>query len=213
MFLENYSGGIRALYLGDRFDFQKSKTHEESYKTKLVEEGCWRGVEFSFESKLQEETKGIQASVSYLTLPYSNVIKIKRKFENPTLASFKFNSCLWVSPNLGGNFAKNEVIFPRDKKVYRFKRSEGFAISGVQPDKGWAFITNVEKKMGLGIITGNTNASTILSLDLGNTMLELFIMSKIQMQPGKKRELEDYAVLTSESHEPLNKLAEILRNQ
>lgn len=213
VFLENYSGGIRALCLGERFDFQKSKTHEELYKAELVEEGHWKGIEFSFQSKEQEETRGILGSISYQTLPFSNVVKIKRRFENPTLASFKFNSCLWISPNVGGNFEKNEIVFPRDDRIFQFKRSEGFAISGVQPESGWAFVTNVEKKIGLGIIAGNTDKSTILSLDLGKTMLELLVMSEIQLRPRESCELEDYVVLTSEDHESIGKLAQILRNQ
>jgi len=123
VFLKNYFGRIRALYLDEQFDFQKSKTHEELYKAELVEEGHWKGIKFSFKSKQQEEIKGITGSTSYLTLPFSNIVKIKRKFENPTCASFKFNSCLWISPNVGGNFEKNEVIFPRDDKIFRFKRA------------------------------------------------------------------------------------------
>jgi GNAT superfamily N-acetyltransferase len=210
VFLENYSGGIRALYLKE-FDFQKSKTHKESYKGEIVEEGNWKGVTFKFESKKQEEIKGVQGSVSYLTLPFSNVVKIKRKFENNTLASLKFDSCLWISPNVGGNFEKNEVIFPRDDDVFRFKRAEGFAVSGVQPERGWVLVTNKEKKMGLGIIAGNTDKSTILSLDLGKTMLELFVMSRIQLQPGAKRELQDYAVLSCEEHQSMDKFAKALR--
>ena len=210
VFLEHYSGGIRALYLNE-FDFQKSKTHEELYKAELVEEGHWKGIKFSFESKQQEEIKGIVGSISFLTLPFSNVVKIKRKFENPTLASFKFNSCLWISPNVGGNFEKNEVIFPRDDKVFHFKRAKGWAVSGVQPERGWVLVTNREKKLGLGIIAGNTDKSTILSLDLGKTMLELFVMSRIQLQPGESCELEDYVVLSSAEHESIDKLAKILR--
>ncbi|MCK4481922.1 hypothetical protein KAU55_01755, partial [Candidatus Bathyarchaeota archaeon] len=210
VFLENYSGGIRALYLNE-FDFQKSKTHEESYRPELVEEGHWKGVKFMFESKQQEEIKGIVGAVSYLTLPFSNVVKIKRKFWNPTLASFKFDSCLWISPNVGGSFEKNEVIFPRDDRVFRFKRAKGFAVSGVQPERGWVLVTNTEKKLGLSIIAGNTDKSTILSLDLGKTMLELFVISRIQLQPGESCELEDYAVLSNGEHESMDKLAKALR--
>ncbi len=211
VYLENYSGGIRALYLDEQFDFQKSKTHKELYKAEMVEEGHWKGIKFSFKSKRQQEIKGITGSISYLTLPFSNIVKIERKFENPTRASFKFNSCLWISPNVGGNFEKNEVIFPRDDKIFRFKRAEGFAVSGVQPERGWVLVTDKEKKLGLGIIAGNTAKSTILSLDLGKTMLELFVMSKIQLQPGESCELEDYAVLSREEHESMDKLAKVLR--
>jgi len=211
VYLENYSGGIRALYLDERFDFQKSKTHEEFYKAELVEEGHWEGIKFSFESKQQEEIKGITGSISYLTLPFSNIVKIKRKFENPTLASFKFNSCLWVSPNVGGNFEKNEVIFPRDDKIFLFKRAERFAVSGVQPERGWALVANREKKLGLGIIAGNTAKSAILSLDLGKTMLELFVMSRIQLQSGESCELEDYVVLSRGEHESMDSLAKLIR--
>ena len=210
VFLQNYSGGIRAFYLNE-FDFQKSKTHEELYKAELVEEGHWKGVKFSFESKQQEEIKGIVGSVSYLTLPFSNIVKIRRKFKNPTLASFKFNSCLWISPNVGGDFEKNEITFPRDNRIFRFKRAKGTAVSGVQPEKGWILVKNVEKKLGLGIIAGNTARSLMFSLDLGKTMLELFIMSKIQLQPGESCELEDYVVLNDGKHEFMDKLATVLR--
>jgi GNAT superfamily N-acetyltransferase len=210
VFLENYSGGIRALYLNE-FDFQKSKTHEESYKTEVVEKEHWKGVKFMFESKKQEEIRGIVGAVSYLTLPFSNVIKINRKFLNPTLASFKLDSCLWISPNVGGSFENNEVIFPRDDRVFRFKRAEGFAVSGVQPERGWVLVTNADKKTGLGIIAGNTDKSMILSLDLGKTMLELFAMSKIQLQPGGSCELEDYVVLNNGEPESMDKLAKALR--
>lgn len=211
VFLENYTGGIRALYLSDRFDFQKSKSHEEQYKAESVEEGKWKGVEFSFESKQQEEIKGVVGSVSYLTLPFSNVVKIKRRFKNPTLASFRFNSCLWISPNVGGDFEKNEVIFPRDDKIFRFKRFEGVAISGVQPEKGWVFVANVQQKKGLGIIAGNTDKSTIVSLDVGKAILELLVMSRVQLQPAESCELEDYVVLSSEDHEAMDRLSKILR--
>jgi len=211
VFLENYSGGIRALCLGEGFDFEKSKTHKELYKAERVEEGHWKGVKFSFESRQQEEIKGTAESVSYLTLPFSNIVKIRRKFENPTLASFNFSSCLWISPNVGGNFEKNDVIFPEDDKIFHFKRAEGWAISGVQPERGWVLVKNAEKKLGLSIIAGNTAKSTVVSLDLGRTMLELFIMSRIQLQPGESCELEDYVVLSSGEHESMDKLAEALR--
>ena len=213
VFLENYSGGIRSLYLDENFDFQKSKTHNELYKAELVEEEDWNGVKFSFESKEQKELKGTFGSISYLTLPFSNIVKIKRKFENPTPATFKFLSCLWLSPNVGGNFQKNEAIFPRADKIFRFKRAEGFAISGVEPKKGWILVKNEEEELGLAMITGNPHKSTILSLDVGKTMLELFIMSRIQLQPNERCELEDYLLLSSEDHKSVDKLAEMLQRQ
>ena len=213
VFLENYSGGIRSLYLDENFDFQKSKTHNEIYKAELVEDGDWKGIKFLFESKEQEELRGTFGSISYLTLPFSNIVKVKREFENPTQATFKFLSCLWLSPNVGGNFEKNEAVFPRADKIFRFKRAEGFAISGVEPTKGWILVRNEEGKIGLAMIAGNPNESTILSLDIGKTMLELFIMSRIQLQPNTSCELEDYVLLSSENCESIDKLATILHNQ
>jgi len=213
VFLENYSGGIRSLYLDENFDFQKSKTHNEIYKAELAEDADWKGVKFSFESKEQEELRGTFESISYLTLPFSNIVKIKREFENPTQAIFKFTSCLWLSPNVGGNFEKNEAIFPRADTIFRFKRAEGFAISGVEPRKGWILVRNEEQKLGLAMIAGNPDKSTILSLDVGKTMLELFIMSEIQLQPNARCELEDYILLSSEDHESIDKLAALLHNR
>jgi GNAT superfamily N-acetyltransferase len=213
VFLENYSGGIRQLYLDENFDFQKSKSHNELYKAELIEEEGWKGVNFSFESKEQEELKGTLGSVSYLTLPFGNIVKIKRKYKNPSQATFNFLSCLWLSPNVGGNFEKNEAVFPRADRIFRFKRAEGFAIAGVEPKKGWILVRNEEEELGLAMIAGNPHKSIVLSLDIGKTMLELFVMSRVQLQPGESCELEDYLLLTSQDHKSIDKLAAILHNQ
>jgi GNAT superfamily N-acetyltransferase len=211
VFLENYTGGIRAFYLGEGFHFAESKSHEEFYEAEPVEDGLWKGVRFSFESKQQEQIKGVLGSVSYLTLPLSNIIKIKRKFENPAAASFRFNGCLWISPNVGGDFNKNEVIFPRSGSIYRFRRAGEPALAGVQTEKGWALIANAEQRTGLGIIAGNTDRSMVVSVDIGKTMLELLVMSKVQLQPEQTCELEDYIVLGDENYESVDKLSSVLR--
>jgi ribosomal protein S18 acetylase RimI-like enzyme len=196
VFLQNYSGGIRALYLGEGFDFEKSKSHLESFQTEK-----------------QEELKGILGSISYLTLPSSNIVKIKREFSNPTLARFEFNNCLWISPNVGGDFQKNELIFPRDGRIFRFKRAAGVVISGVQPEKGWAFVANAEKKTGLGVITGNPRNSLLLSIDIGKSLMELLIESRIQLQPTERVRLEDYVVLCNDDYESMERLSNALRKE
>ena len=213
VFLENYSGGIRSFYIDDEFNFQKSKTHEETFKAEPIEEGLWKGVQFTYKTEMQEELKGILGSVAFLTLPFSNVVKVKRRFENPTSASFKFNNCLWISPNVGGVFQENDVIFPKGDKIFHFKRAEGFAISRVEPEKGWAVVVNRDKKQSLGVVAGNIDRSTILSLDLGKTMLELFVISKVLLLPKETCEFEDFVVLGDEKYESIDKMAILLRNQ
>jgi ribosomal protein S18 acetylase RimI-like enzyme len=211
VFLQNYSGGVRALYLGEGFDFQKSKSHLESYETEIIKEERWKGVKFSFESEKQEQLKGILGSISYLTLPSSNIVKIKREFKNATSARFEFDSYLWISPNVGGDLQKNEVIFSRDDRIFRFKRAAGFVISGVQPEKGWVLVANAERKAGLGVITGDPLKSLLLSIDIGTSLMELMIQSKIQLQPTESCQLEDYIVLCNEDYESMDRLSNILR--
>ncbi|MFQ6065067.1 MAG: GNAT family N-acetyltransferase [Candidatus Bathyarchaeia archaeon] len=213
VFLENYSGGIRSLYLDEEFNFQKSKTHEEAFKAELVEEGLWKGIQFTYEAKKQEELKGILGSVAFLTLPFSNVVKVKRRFQNPTTASFKFNNCLWISPNVGGVFEENDVIFPRGDRIFHFKRAEGFAVSSVEPDEGWAVVVNREKKQSLGVIAGNTDKSMIFSLDIGKTMLELFVISRVLLLPKENSEFEDFIILGDEKYETVERMATVLRTQ
>ncbi|MCW3977840.1 MAG: GNAT family N-acetyltransferase, partial [Candidatus Bathyarchaeota archaeon] len=213
VFLENYSGGIRSFYIDDEFNFQKSKTHEENFKAEPVEEGLWKGVQFTYKTEIQEELKGMLGSVAFLTLPFSNVVKVKRRFENPTSASFKFNNCLWISPNVGGVFQENDVIFPKGDKIFHFKRAEGFAISSVEPEKGWAVVVNKNKKQSLGVVAGNIDRSTILSLDIGKTMLELFVISKVLLLPKETCESEDFILLGDEKYKSIDKMAVLLRSQ
>jgi hypothetical protein len=211
VFLEHYTGGIRGLFLGDSFDFSRSKSHEESFDAEPVEDGLWKGIKFSFESKQEERIKGVLGSTSYLTLPFSNVVKIKRRFENPTSASFKLGLCLWISPNVGGNFKKNDVIFPRGGRIFQFKRTGEPAVAGVPPERGWALIANAEKKTGLGVIAGNPDKSVVLSFDIGKTMLEIMISSRAQLQPKQTCELEDYIILGDADYEAIDKLSSLLR--
>jgi hypothetical protein len=211
VFLQNYSGGIRELYLGKSLDFEKSKSHKEHYETEIVKDERWKGVKFSFKSEEQEETKGLHGSISYLTLSSSNVVKIKREFNNHTSARFEFNSSLWISPNVGGNFEKNELIFPRNGTTLRFRRAPGVAMSGIQPEKGWAFIANTEQKAGMGLVAGNPDKSMLISIDIGKSLMELLIYSMIQLQPSESCNLEDYIVLTDENAGPMDKLSNLLR--
>ncbi len=211
VFLEHYTGGIRGLFLGDSFDFSRSKSHEESFDAEPVEDGLWKGIKFSFESKQEERIKGVLGSISYLTLPFSNVVKIQRRFENPTSASFKLGLCLWISPNVGGDFKKNDVIFPRGGRIFQFKRIGEPAVAGVPPEKGWALVANAEQKTGLGVIAGNPDKSVVLSFDVGKTMLEIMISSRAQLQPKQKCELEDYVVLGNDNYEAIDKLSRFLR--
>ena len=51
----------------------------------------------------------------------------------------------------------------------------------------------------------------MLSLDIGKTMLELLVMSRVQLQPKQTCELEDYIVLSNGDHEPIDKLSKMLR--
>jgi hypothetical protein len=213
VFLENYSGGIRSLFLDDEFNFQKSKTHEESFNAEPIEEGFWKGVQFTYETRKQEELRGLVGSVAFLTLPFSNIIKVRRRFENPTSASFKFNNCLWISPNVGGVFQENDVVFPRGDKIFHFKRAEGFAVSNVEQEKGWAVVVNRNKKQSLGVIAGNTDRSMILSLDIGTTMLELFVISRALLLPKETCEFVDFALLSDGEYESLDKMATLLRTQ
>lgn len=211
VFLEHYTGGIRGLFLGDSFDFSRSKSHEESFDAEPIEDGLWKGVRFTFESNQEERIKGVLGSISYLTLPFSNVVKIIRRFENPTSASFKLGLCLWISPNVGGDFKKNDVIFPRGGRIFQFKRTGEPAVAGVPPEKGWALVANAEQKTGLGVIAGNSDKSIVLSFDVGKTMLELMISSRAQLQPKQTCELEDYIVLGDADYEAIDKLSSLLR--
>ena len=211
VFLQNYSGGVRAIYMGDGFDFEKSKSHLEHYKAEIIREEHWKGIKFNYESEKQEQLKGLPGSISYLTLPNSNVIKIRREFTNPTSARFEFYNYLWISPNVGGNIEKNELVFPRDERILRLKRGDGAVVSGVNPERGWAFVANKNQKTGLGIIAGNPDKSMLLSIDIGKSLMELMIQSKVQMQPTESCKLEDYIVLTNEDHEQMDKMSNILR--
>jgi ribosomal protein S18 acetylase RimI-like enzyme len=213
VFLQNYSGGIRALYTGEDLDFEKSKSHLESFQTEIIKEERWSGVRFSYKSEKQEGLEDILGSVSYLTLPLSNIVRIRREFSNPTPARFEFHNCLWISPNVGGDFQKNELIFPRDGRIFRFKRATGVVFSGVQPEKGWAFVANADKNIGLGVIAGNPRNSLLLSFDIGKSLMELLIYSRIQLQPTERVKLEDYVVLCNGDYESVDRLSNALRNE
>jgi hypothetical protein len=215
--LQNCTGGIRALYTGVGLDMDNSKSHLESLRTEFVGEGLWSGVRFSYKSERQEELEGIQGSVAYLTLPSTNVVRIRREFSNPTPARFEFNSSLWISPSFEGDFQKNELIFPRDGRIFRFKRADSHIVShvvyGIQPERGWVLVGNTENKTGLGVIAGNPRDSQLTSLELGRSLAELFIESRIQLQPTERAKVEDYVVLCDGDYKSMDRLSDALRKE
>jgi hypothetical protein len=217
VFLQNCTGGIRALYTGVGLDVDNSKSHLESLQTEIVKEGCWSGVRFNYKSERQEGLEGILGSVAYLTLPSSNIVRIRREFSNPTPARFEFNNSLWISPSFGGDFQKNELIFPRDDRIFRFKRADSHVVShvvsGVQPEKGWALVGNAENETGLGVIAGNPRDSQLISLELGKSLAELFVESRIQLQPTERATVEDYVVLCNGAYESMDRLSNALRKE
>jgi ribosomal protein S18 acetylase RimI-like enzyme len=213
VFLQNYSGGIRSLYSGEDLNFEKSKSHLESLRTEIIKEERWSGVRFSFKSERQEELKGILGSTSYLTLPSSNIVKIGREFSNPTRARFEFANCIWISPEVGGDFQKNELVFPRDGRIFRFKTAADLWVSGVQPEKGWAFVANEKKKTGLGVIAGDPRNSLILSIAIRKSLMELFIESRIRLQPKEKVKVDDYIVLCDCDYRSVDRLSDALRRE
>jgi len=213
LFLQNYSGGIRALYTGEDLDFERSKSHLESFRTEFIKGKRWSGIRFSYRSEKQEGLEDVLGAVSYLTLPSSNIVRIRREFSNPTQARFEFKNTLWVSPNVGGDLQKNELIFPRDDRIFRFKRAGDVVVSGVQPERGWAFVANEEKKTGLGVIVGNPRDSLLHSIDVGKSVLELLIESRIQLRPTGTATLDDYVVLCNDDYEPMDRLSNVLRRE
>ena len=105
------------------------------------------------------------------------------------------------------------IIFPKGGKIFHFKRAEGFAVSSVEQERGWALVVNNNKKQSLGVIAGDTGRSTILSLDIGNTMLELFVISKALLLPKENLEFEDFVLLGDEKYESMDEMATILQTQ
>ena len=100
---------------------------------------------------------------------------------------------------------------PKRWQDLKVQESWGVVVSGVQPEKGWAFIANAEQKTGLGVIAGDPDKSMLLSIDVGKSLMEILIQSKIQLQPMESCKLEDYIVLTNEDYEPMDKLSNMLR--
>ena len=105
------------------------------------------------------------------------------------------------------------MIFPRGDKIFHFKRAEGFAVSRVNPEKGWIVVVNKNKKQSLVVIVGNTDRSVILSLDLGKTMLELFLISRVLLLPRETCEFEDFLLLGDEKYESITRSLDVLKEK
>ena len=83
----------------------------------------------------------------------------------------------------------------------------------MEPEQGWAVVVNKIEKQSLGLIAGNTDRSTLLSLDIGKTMLELFVMSRVVLLPNETCDLEDFVFLGDETRKSVEKMAIVLRSE
>jgi len=110
VFFNPWYGGIGTLVFKESWP---GKVHEEKWNGRKVEIGPWKGVTvFTKLTDLNEDLKGLEVGISYMTLPGSNIIRIVNEYRNTTSASMSFGSLTTMFLQLGGSRDKYAVVIP-----------------------------------------------------------------------------------------------------
>ena len=63
------------------------------------------------------------------------------------------------------------------------------------------------------MIAGDPRNSLVLSIAIRNSLMELFIESRIRLQPKEKVKLDDYVVLCDSDCGSIDRLSDVLRRE
>ncbi|MEM2142310.1 MAG: GNAT family N-acetyltransferase [Candidatus Thorarchaeota archaeon] len=92
-FMENYYGGVQPIIWSDSPSdgLTRARTNRENMVARMVEIGCWRGVEVSWKSVLQRIIRGMDVAVQYLTCAGSPLVLVRMLLRNSTASPTAIN--------------------------------------------------------------------------------------------------------------------------
>jgi len=166
-------GGIRSYNMVSDNDFSHNKDHLEDFSWTPYEEKEWKGVEYSSIGKEQKSIYGLEKKVSYSLKPGLPVVKITRKFKNPTGAPRRMVNMVNFVPAVEGSNAKNWLSFIFGDQILKLNREQKMVFAFTDAEKSAIIVTHEETERGLTFVNIGKNSNLLVG-DIGEMFFEVF---------------------------------------
>jgi len=207
-FFTSYNiGGIQPLiFTPDQDDpfFEPEKTHAHR-----VEESPWRGIKVAWTVQNQELLRGQNFSLTYLTVPDSEVIRIRLEHENPTNRLVKWVALLVADVELQGSMDDTILTAPGGTQTWIRNRVTKPFMSLASLENPW--IRASKGDQSITIFAPESSSGTIMGLDLGEMMMGLMI-AQAETGPYGKTAVE-FAFAVNQPQGKVKELRKALAHQ
>ncbi|MHA1911708.1 MAG: hypothetical protein ACTSYA_08450, partial [Candidatus Kariarchaeaceae archaeon] len=164
-------GGIRAYNMVDDDDLSHNKEHLDEFSWKPYEEKEWKGIEYTSIGKEHKSTFGLQKMVSYSLKPGLPIVKITRKFINPTGVPVRLVNILNLVPGVEGSTAKNWLSFVFGDQLLNLNREQKMVFAFTDAEKSALIVTHEETERGLALVNIGKNSNLMVG-DIGEMFFE-----------------------------------------
>ncbi|MCG3215585.1 MAG: GNAT family N-acetyltransferase [Candidatus Heimdallarchaeota archaeon] len=184
-FVDYFSGGIQTLYFSFRDENPSSKP--EITKTEIIEEGKWKGIKSTWTVENMESLKGQTFSLTYLTLPESNLIRIKMLHDNDTPRRLKFIAALVTSLSLQGDAKDTIIKVPGGIKTWIRNRVQKPFQNLLNLNEPWVRLSKGDQSLTMISPEGFHVGNTIFDAQMAIFSL---MVSILETKPDEKSEEE-----------------------
>ncbi|MBD3190493.1 MAG: GNAT family N-acetyltransferase [Candidatus Heimdallarchaeota archaeon] len=199
IFFANHLGGLQPMIFSLK---QNNPFNElESVECESVTEGSWKGVQCSWTiQKEKEYLLGQKFKMTYLTLPGSNIIKIKIAHENSTKRTIAFVGSLLADIALQGTLEKNVIEFPSTGQIWTRNPHQKAFISPLLMDNSWARVYRDDQS--IVFVVPEKSSGGVVVLNLG-PMIAGWVLAFAQTKPNETSMLE-FAIIINQSKEKIS---------
>ncbi len=178
----------------------------EDMNVELIEIGQWKGVKFSTRIEKQEILKDQEYTISYLTLPNSNVIKIIAEHFNPKKKTIESSIVLNSDIAINNKTDNIKTIIPEKNDLFIRNPSEKQYISQLIPKNAWVRFENGSQSYS--IVVSSSTWGGVSAFDLG-MLISGWLISVQKTNPRERKKLEFYVVV-DESIDVVKRLQTLL---
>ena len=203
-FIDHYLGGIQPAVFhpeeGNPF------AELESTETEEVLEGEWKGVKTYWTNEKSEWLKGQKYEISYLTLPESNIVRIRFKIINDTPRKVATIGAMIADIGLKGETSGNVVEVPGGLGNWIRNRIQKPFINQTNIDEPWVRVSKEDISLTFLSPEGHYGSNTIFD---SQVMLVNILLAYMEVEPYQTSSSE-FTILLNQPIEAIGEVRKAL---
>ena len=203
-FMDYYLGGIQPAIFHP--SVENPFTELEETKTEKISNGDWSGVKTTWINTKSERLKGQKYSISYLTLPETNIIRIKIDNINETPRDINTIAAMIADIALKGDTSGNIIAVPGGLNNWIRNRVQKPFINQTNIDESWVRISKDDVSLTFLSPLGFFGCNTIFD---SQVMMINILVAMMKTRPYQNSSVE-FAILINQPEEAIKEVRRAL---